>query len=49
VATDAPSRRRFMRYWRWARFGIVAIRLFMLPAVRREAELQWAGRMRGPT
>ncbi|MGB2816623.1 MAG: hypothetical protein WBA53_15770 [Burkholderiaceae bacterium] len=40
VATDAASRRKFMRYWRWARFGIVAIRLFMLPAVRREAQRQ---------
>jgi hypothetical protein len=30
-----------MRYWRWARFGIIAIRLFMLPAVRREAERRW--------
>jgi hypothetical protein len=49
VATDAASRRRFMAYWRWARFGIVAIRLFMLPAVRREAERQWAGRRAGGT
>jgi hypothetical protein len=42
VATDAGSRRKFLRYWRWARFGIIAIRLFMLPAVRRAAERQWA-------
>ena len=42
VATDDASRRRFMRYWRWARFGIIAIRLFMLPAVRREAERRWS-------
>jgi hypothetical protein len=42
VATDPDARRRFLRYWRWARFGIVAIRLLMLPAVRREAERQWA-------
>ncbi|MGZ9031372.1 MAG: hypothetical protein ACXW2G_08365 [Burkholderiaceae bacterium] len=48
VATDAASRRKFMRYWRWARFGIIAIRLFMLPAVRREAERQWSSQsMRG--
>ncbi|HEX5638983.1 MAG TPA: hypothetical protein VFX81_04210 [Burkholderiaceae bacterium] len=47
VATDAASRGRFMRYWRWARFGIVAIRLFMLPAVRREAERQWSSRRPG--
>jgi hypothetical protein len=46
VATDAGSRRKFVRYWRWARFGIVAIRLFLLPAVRRAAERQWA-RARG--
>jgi len=37
-ATDAGARRRFRRYWRWARFGIVAIRWFMLPAIRRRAE-----------
>lgn len=38
LATDAAARTRFLRYWRWARFGIVAIRWLMLPAVRREAE-----------
>jgi hypothetical protein len=42
VATDAAARAKFLRYWRWARFGIVAIRLLMLPAVRREAERRWA-------
>ncbi len=47
VATDAAARAKFMRYWRWARFGIVAIRLLMLPAVRREAERRWAAE-RGP-
>lgn len=41
VATDAASRRKFARYWRWARFGIVAIRLLLLPAVRRKAERLW--------
>ncbi len=41
VATDALARGRFRRYWRWARFGIVAIRLLLLPAVRREAERRW--------
>lgn len=45
VATDPDARRRFRRYWRWARFGIILIRLLMLPAVRREAERQW--RVRG--
>jgi len=42
VATDMDARKKFLRYWRWARFGIIAIRLFMLPAVRRRAERQWA-------
>ena len=41
VATDAAARARFRRYWRWARFGIVAIRLLLPPAVRREAERRW--------
>lgn len=41
VATDATARREFLRYWRWARFGIVAIRWLMLPAVRRSAERRW--------
>jgi len=42
VASDAAARRRFLRYWRWARFGIVAIRWFMLPAIRKEAERSWS-------
>lgn len=42
VATDANARARFRRYWRWARFGIVAIRLLLLPAVKREAERRCA-------
>jgi hypothetical protein len=41
VATDAQARAKFLRYWRWARFGIVGIRLLLLPAVRRAAERQW--------
>lgn len=44
VGTDAEAMRRFRRYWRWARFGIVAIRLLLLPAVRAEAERRWAAR-----
>jgi hypothetical protein len=40
-ATDDEARRKFMRYWRWARFGIVAIRILLLPAVRRKAERDW--------
>ena len=42
VATDEQARRMFRRYWRWARFGIVAIRRLILPAVRRAAERRWA-------
>lgn len=48
VATDAESRERFRRYWRWARFGIVAIRWFMLPAIRRQAEQTWRAQSRNP-
>lgn len=46
VATDEAARARFLRYWRWARFGIVAIRWLMLPAVRREAERRFRERTR---
>ena len=42
--TDESARARFRRYWRWARFGIVTIRLLLLPAVRKEAERQWRRR-----
>jgi hypothetical protein len=42
VATDAGARAKFRRYWRWARFGIIAVRLLLLPAVRREAERRWS-------
>ncbi len=38
VATDDEARRKFKRYWRWARFGIVAIRLLLLPAIQKKAE-----------
>ena len=38
VATDESARAKFRRYWRWARFGIVGIRLLILPAIRRAAE-----------
>ncbi|HTO72824.1 MAG TPA: hypothetical protein VMJ30_03345 [Gemmatimonadales bacterium] len=41
VATDEAARKRFRGYWRWARFGIVAIRWLMLPAIRRQAERDW--------
>jgi hypothetical protein len=42
VATDDQARRKFRRYWRWARFGIIAIRLLLLPEIRRAAERRWA-------
>jgi hypothetical protein len=42
VATDGYARTKFRRYWRWARFGIITIRLLMLPAVRRATERRWA-------
>jgi hypothetical protein len=42
VATDAEARARFRSYWRWARFGIVSIRLLLLPAIRRKSERRWA-------
>jgi hypothetical protein len=41
VATDEEARIRFRQYWRWARFGIIAIRLLLMPAVRRTAERRW--------
>jgi len=42
VATDAEARRKFLRYWRWARFGIIPIRRLLLPAIARRAEREWA-------
>ena len=41
AATDAPARARFLRYWRFAGFGIVAIRWLLVPGIRREAERRW--------
>ena len=38
VATDDEARRKFLSYWRWARFGIVAIRWLLLPAIEKRAE-----------
>lgn len=43
AGTDEAARNKFARYWRWARFGIVAIRLLLLPAIRRAAERQGVG------
>jgi hypothetical protein len=36
--TDTDARRRFRRYWRLVRPGVVLIRLVLLPAVRRKCE-----------
>jgi hypothetical protein len=38
AATDETARRKFKAYWRKFGIGIVLIRLFALPAIRREAE-----------
>jgi hypothetical protein len=38
VATDPESRRKFRRYWAPMSAGIILIRWFYLPMVRREAE-----------
>jgi len=47
VATDADARRRFLRYWRWARIGIHGIRWLVLPSIRRKAEARWREDGRG--
>jgi hypothetical protein len=39
-ATDLVAREKFLRYWRFAQYGIQLIRWLHLPAVRRAAELQ---------
>lgn len=41
VATDAEARSRLLAYWRWAHFGIIPIRLLLMPAMRRAAERRW--------
>lgn len=46
-ATDDQSRNKFKRYWRWARFGIIAIRLLLIPAIRRDAEKKWRRQQQG--
>jgi hypothetical protein len=37
-ACDETAKAKFLRYWRFARFGIVLIRWLHLPALRRAAE-----------
>jgi len=39
-ATDMAAGAQFLRYWRFAQYGIRLIRWLHLPAVRRAAELQ---------
>ncbi len=41
IATDAATRSQFLRYWRWARFGIIPIRWILLPAIQRASERKW--------
>lgn len=45
VATDAAARAKFLRYWRFARLGIVVIRWLHLPALRREAERRYRAQL----
>ena len=45
VATDAAARAKFLRYWRFARLGIVLIRWLHLPALRREAERRYGAQL----
>lgn len=42
LGTSPDAQRRFRSYWRWARFGIHAIRWLLLPAIRRRAEARYA-------
>lgn len=41
VGTDAQGRRGLLRYWRWARLGIIPIRWLVLSGVRRRAHAQY--------
>ena len=43
-ATNAAARVRFLRYWRWARLGILPIRWLLLPAIRTRAEADYRHR-----
>jgi hypothetical protein len=44
VATEGGARKRFLAYWRWARFGILPIRWLLLPGIRKRAESEWKQR-----
>jgi hypothetical protein len=41
ATTDAGARRKFLRYWRFVRPGVILIRVFLLRAIRRAAERVW--------
>jgi hypothetical protein len=41
AATDQAARRKFLRYWRFVRPGVVLIRVFLLRGLRRSAEKAW--------
>ena len=41
AAADPASRRKFLRYWRFVRPGVVLIRVFLLRGIRRSAERAW--------
>ena len=48
LATDALAREKFLRYWRFVKFGIILIRWLHLPAVRRAAEREYRPTPAGP-
>lgn len=47
AGTDAQAQATFRHYWRRFGIGIIAIRLLLLPAIRREAERRWKQLARG--
>lgn len=42
VGTDEAAKKKFLRYWRWARYGIISLRWILLPAIRRASKRRWA-------
>jgi len=48
LATDGAAREKFLRYWRFVKFGIILIRWLHLPAVRRAAEREYRPTPVGP-
>jgi len=41
VRRRPQARAKFRRYWKFARFGIVLIRVLLVSAIRRQAERRW--------